>query len=33
MTARNKLLIAPHDADYAIEQTLKRLGGNLCTAR
>jgi transcriptional regulator with XRE-family HTH domain len=30
MTARNKLLTAP---PYAVEQTLKRLGANLRTAR
>lgn len=30
MTARNKLLAAP---PYAVEQTLKRLGANLRTAR
>lgn len=30
MTARNKLLIAP---PYAVEQSLKRLGSNLRTAR
>ena len=30
MTARNKLLSAP---PYAVEQTLKRLGANLRTAR
>src|ERR1039457_7084030 len=30
MTARSKLLIAP---PYAVEQTLKRLGANLRTAR
>ena len=30
MTARNKLLAAP---PYSVEQTLKRLGANLRTAR
>lgn len=30
MTARNKLIAAP---PYAVEQTLKRLGANLRTAR
>lgn len=30
MVARNKLLLAP---PYAVEQTLKRLGANLRTAR
>lgn len=30
MTARNKLITAP---PYAVEQTLKRLGANLRTAR
>ena len=30
MAARNKLLTAP---PYAVEQTLKRLGANLRTAR